>query len=572
MQLGFSHPDARIDGAKVLAPPLALAACLVYAAPSVASMNCSDIANLSLPDTMITLAQAYKAGDVVSGSTKAPVDLCRVAGTIKPGSKSNVHFEVWIPTDGSWNGKYQQIGNGGFAGSISLPTIANAVSRGYATAGTDDGTSGSPPTVPAGAPAFIGNMDVLLDYGYRAIKATTDDSKAIVTALMGTAPTYSYFVGCSDGGREALQEAQRFPSDFDGIIVGSPVNDQVGEFGAEYLFDMQATLTGPQTNGIPDAYIPASKLPLLTNAALQQCVGKDGGVASDAFLNDPRQCMFDPGVLTCKGGQDPSTCLTPAQVGAARKIYAGPHDHGILLFPGLEPGGEGVPGDWNTWISGSAPTKALQYILGYGFTCDLMQGTQTCDYLAADVVQQDDAARQLLQPILSSVNPDLSAFKAHGGKMIQYAGWADSAIAPENGLNYYRKVTHTIGDPRGFYRVFMVPGMAHCGGGAGPNAFGNGTSNGPAIDADHDLVKALERWVEQGKAPDRIVATHYLNNDPKQGVQFQRPLCPYPQRAEYVGHGDPSDASNFECVAHMDPFDPRNIGPQRAYMPEGAIR
>jgi hypothetical protein len=558
------QPIARQRTRKGVAPLLAapvMAAVMLHAAPAAAD-SCSNLISLSLPNTTITLAQTYAAGQTVSGTTKAPVGLCRVAGTIKPGSQSNIHFEVWIPTDGSWNGKYQQIGNGGFAGSISLSGIANAVSRGYATAGTDDGTSGPP----SGAPAFIGNPDVLLDYGYRAIKATSDDSKAIITALMNQAPSPSYFVGCSDGGREALQEAQRFPSDFDGIIVGSPVNDQVGEFGSSYLYDMQATLNGPQTNGVPDAYIPAGKLPLLTNAALAACVGKDGGVASDGFLSDPRQCFFDPVVVACKGGQDSSTCLTPAQVEAARKLYAGPHDHGILLFPGLEPGGESVPGDWQTWISGNSPSApGLQYTLGFGFGCDLMQGVTSCNYLAIDVVQQDDAARQKLQPILSSVNPDLSAFKAHGGKMIQYAGWADAAIPPENGLNYYRDVIHTMGDPSDFYRVFMVPGMAHCSGGAGPNAFGNGTNNAPVIDAEHDLVKALERWVEQGIAPDRIIATHYVNNAPAQGVAFQRPLCPYPERGEYVGAGDPNDAASFQCVAHHDPFDPRNIGPQRAY-------
>jgi feruloyl esterase len=549
-----------------VAPPLAAVAALLCATPA-AAMSCADLVNLALPKTTITLAQSYAAGDTVSGTVKAPVDLCRVAGTVRPGSQSNVRFEVWIPADGSWNGKYQQIGNGGFAGSISLSTIANAVSRGYATAGTDDGTSGSPPAIPAGAPAFIGNTDVLLDYGYRAIKATTDDSKAIIDALTGQAPRHSYFVGCSDGGREALKEAQNYPDDFDGIIVGSPVNDQVGEFGASYLWDMQATLNGPQTNGVPDAYIPASKLPLLTNAALAACVGKDGGVATDAFLSDPRQCRFDPGVVQCEPGQDPDTCLTPAQVEAARKIYEGPHDHGILLFPGYEPGGEAASGDWSNWITGSSPAKpGSQYGLGLGFACSLVQGVQNCDYLAVDVVQQDAFARIHLQPILSSVNPDLRAFRARGGRMIQYAGWADAAIAPQNGLNYYEAVTHEIGDPHGFYRVFMAPGMAHCSGGAGPNAFGNGTVNGPVIDSDHDLVRALERWVEDGIAPDRIIATHYVNNAPAQGVQFQRPLCPYPQRAEYVG-GDPNEASSFACVAHDDPFDPRNIGPQRAYKP-----
>src|SRR5689334_8382555 len=233
---------------KFVAAPLAAAVVALYAVPA-AAITCADLANLSLPDTTITRAQSYAAGDVVSGTTRAPAGLCRVAGTIKPGPRSNVHFEVWIPTDGSWNGKYQQIGNGGFAGSIQYAAVANATSSGYAAASTDDGTSGPP----AGANAFIENMDVLLDYGYRAVKATTDDSKAIINTLMGQAPRYSYFVGCSDGGREALQSAQRYPSDFDGIIVGSPVNDQVGEFGASYLYNMQATLTGPQTNGIPDA-------------------------------------------------------------------------------------------------------------------------------------------------------------------------------------------------------------------------------------------------------------------------------------------------------------------------------
>lgn len=546
-----------------VATPLAAALFMFCAAPAAAT-TCSvpDLTQLSLPNTTITLAQSYAAGAVVSGTTVAPVGLCRVAATVKPGLQSNVHFEVWIPTDGSWNGKYQQVGNGGFAGSISAANIANSVSRGYATAATDDGTSGPP----SGAPAFIGNPDVALDYGYRAVKATGDNSKAIVTALMGQAPTRSYFVGCSDGGREALQEAQRYPNDFDGIIAGSPVNDQVGEFGSSYLYNSQATLSGPQTNSIPDAYIPTSKLPLLTNAVLAQCAGKDGGLASDAFLSDPRQCKFTPSVVQCSAGQDPNTCLTPAQVQAAQQIYAGPHDHITLLFPGLEPGGEAPTGGWSSWITGSSPTSpGSQYTLGLGFGCDLMQSLTSCNYLAVDVVAQDAAARQIWQPILSAVNPSLSAFKAHGGKLIQYAGWSDAAIAPQNGLNYYRKVVQTIGDPSDFYRVFMVPGMAHCSGGNGPNSFGNGTSNGPVIDANHDLVKALERWVEQGTAPASITATHYVNNVVSQGVAFQRPLCPFPQRAEYVGQGDPNSAASFACVTRPDYFDLRNIDAQRAY-------
>src|SRR5690242_7842006 len=269
--------ESRHKSARVL-KTLLLSSVALYAAPGVAATSCESLGGLSLPDnTTITAAQSYAAGTTISftnssgqtSTTTAAAGLCRVQATAKPGAQSNIHFEVWVPTDGSWNGKYQQVGNGGFAGAISIATLANAVSRGYATAGTDDGTSGPP----SGAPSFIGNMDVLLDYGYRAVKATTDNSKAILTALMGQAPTRSYFVGCSDGGREALQSAQRSPDDFDGIIAGSPVNDQVGEFGASYLYNMQATLNGPQTDGVPDAYIPTSKLALLSSAALAQCMG-----------------------------------------------------------------------------------------------------------------------------------------------------------------------------------------------------------------------------------------------------------------------------------------------------------
>jgi feruloyl esterase len=230
MQLHSSQPSQPITQHRSrshVAAALAVAAVMFYAALAAAN-GCSDLTPAQAPNTTITFAQTYAAGTTVTGSTKAPVGLCRVVGTIKPGIQSNIHFEVWIPTDGSWNGKYQQVGNGGFAGSIQFAAIANATSRGYAAASTDDGTSGPP----SGAPTFIGNPDVLLDYGYRAIKATTDDSKAIINILTGKAPSYSYFVGCSDGGREALQEAQRYPDEFDGIIVGSPVNDQVGEFGS----------------------------------------------------------------------------------------------------------------------------------------------------------------------------------------------------------------------------------------------------------------------------------------------------------------------------------------------------
>jgi hypothetical protein len=532
-----------------------------YTRAAPAASTCEGLISLSLPDTEITVAQSYILGQVVTGITKAPSGLCRIAGTVRPSSDSNIKFEVWIPTDGSWNGKYQQIGNGGFAGTIWMSYIANAVSRGYAAAATDDGTSGPP----IGAATFLGHPNIQMDYGYRAIKATTDNSKAIVKELTGYNPRYSYFSGCSDGGREALMEAQRYPDDFDGIIVGSPANDLVGLLGASFLWNMKALLSGPQTQGIPDAYIPAGKLALLSNAALSQCVGTDGGALSDKYLNDPRACHFNAEAVGCKSGQDPLTCLTPAQTTAANKIYQGPHDpNGGLLFPGYEPGSESDAADWPEWLVGtSSASPGGQLSLTAAFWCDEMLGTADCPFLS--ITKEFRNAMQMLAPIVNATSPDLRQFEHHGGKLIQYAGWADSAVAPENGLNYYGSVTSEMGDAHDFYRVFMAPGMAHCYGGAGPNSFGNGTSDGPVIDAGHDLLKALELWVENGTAPEKIIATKYHDDNPQHGIAIQRPLCPYPKTAEYNGHGRTADSSSFKCVASEDLRYPTNRGTQAAY-------
>ena len=539
-------------------------AALIYTAlqiePSAAASLCTNLAGFSMPETKITLARSYRAGDVVSGVTKAPVGLCRVTGTSKPSSDSNINFEVWIPTKGRWNGKYEQIGNGGFAGTIWVSYIADAVSRGYAAAATDDGTSGPP----VGAPNFIGHPDVLKDFGYRAIKVTTDNSKAIIKRFTGKNPRYSYFSGCSDGGREALIEAQRYPKDFDGIIVGSPANDLAG-LGASFLWNMQALLAGPRKNGVPEAYIPADKIALLSRLAISKCAGKDGGVSTDAFLNDPTICHFDAAVAQCAAGQDPDTCVTPAQVGAVEKLYSGPHNlAGELLFPGYEPGTGSNAMDWPEWLVGTSSTSpGSQYAMTAAFWCDAVLGKPTCPFL--DLNGEFETATQSLALMANSTNPDLTQFKDHGGKLIQYAGWADTAIAPENGLNYYRKVTSVMGDVQGFYRVFMVPGMAHCYGGPGPNSFGNGNSDGPVIDPKHDLLKALEMWVERGVAPYKIIATKYFDDNPAKGVAFQRPLCPYPQIASYNGYGQIADPSSFNCRATERHLDPRNIGIQNAY-------
>ena len=494
---------------------------------------------------------------------------CRVAGTATPTSDSLINFEVWIPTDGSFNGKYEQLGCGGFCGSIGYSAIANAITRGYAAAATDDGSQAG------GLATFaLGHPEKITDFGYRALKETTDKSKAIITALTSQEPRRSYFNGCSDGGREALMEAQRYPDDFDGIIVGSPANFWthllVGADWAE-----QAILDDPAS------YIPQSLLPVLSKAALAQCVGQDGGVKTDIFLNDPQDCHFDPATIQCVPGQDPATCLSAAQVRAARKIYGGPHNPvtGELIFPGYEPGSESNPANWPAWIIGSSRAadlsnsltqgESLAAFFANGFFADFVFQNPNFDLRTLNFTTDVTLTDEDLAAILNSTNPDLRPLRAHGGKIIHYVGWADAAIPPANSVNYYNSVRAELAgagsqgrasdrwdEIQKFYRLFMVPGMAHCGGGDGPNAFGNGV-NGPVIDADHDLLKALEHWVEDAVAPEKIIATHYVNNNPASGVQFQRPLCPFPQVARYTV-GDPTNAGNFRCVQDERDQDPRD--------------
>jgi len=309
-----------------------------------AATTCEGLINLSLPHGQITAAETVTGGTFntppgcTTGSTGCTTNtglpqFCRVAGTGTPTNDSIINFEVWIPTDSSFNGKYEQLGCGGFCGSISYSGLANAIKRGYASAATDDGSQAG------GQPTFaLGHPEKIIDYGYRALKETTDKSKTIITALTGQGPQRSYFNGCSKGGHEALMEAQRYPDDFDGIIVGSPAN-----FWTHLLtgavWNQQALLNDPAS------YIPPSLLAVLSKAVLAQCVGQDGGVKTDVFLNDPRDCHFDPAAVQCVAGQDPTTCLSSAQVRAARKIYRGPHDPatGELIFPGYEPGSESNP-------------------------------------------------------------------------------------------------------------------------------------------------------------------------------------------------------------------------------------
>ena len=295
---------------------------------------------------------------------------------------------------------------------------------------------------------------------------------------------------------------------------------------------------------------------MLSQAALARCVGQDGGVKTDVFLNDPRDCHFDPATVQCVAGQDATTCLSSAQVRAARKIYRGPHDPatGELIFPGYEPGSESNASNWPAWITGvsrdadlsNSTGQALQLFFGNGFFGYFVFQDPHWDFRTLNFTTDVTLTDEDFAAILNSTDPDLRPLRAHGAKVIHYVGWADSAIAPINSVNYYNSVRAELAgvepvrqnsdrweEIQEFYRLFMVPGMAHCSGGDGPNAFGNGTSNGPVIDADHDLLKALESWVEQGAAPEKIIATHYVNNTPASGVQFSALVSVPAGRAVY---------------------------------------
>jgi feruloyl esterase len=460
---------------------------------------------------------------------------CRVAAEVSPTADSAIKLEVWLPASG-WNGKYQGQGNGGFAGMIGYPALGAAIKRGYATAGTDTGHAGGD------AAWALGHPEKVIDFGYRAIHEMTLKAKAIIEAFYGDHAQRSYFASCSDGGREALMEARRFPQDYDGILAGAPANFWT-HLLAGTMWVVQATTLDQAS------YIPAGKLPAIGAAVLAACDALDG--VTDGILNDPRQCHFDPATLLCKGA-DSDSCLTAPQLTALQKIYAGPRDSaGHQLFPGYLPGAEEGPGGWTPWITGSGPGHSLLFFFGTQYFTDMVYEQAGWDYKTFNVDQATKLADSKTAQALNATDPHLELFRARGGKLIMYHGWGDAAIPAPNTIDYYNSVVATMGRRKAdsFLRLYMAPGMQHCGGGPGPNSFGQG-ANYPPYDPEHNIYTALEQWVEKGAAPSKIIATKYVSDvNPAQGVKMTRPLCPYPEVAKYRGTGDTNDAANFVCAA-----------------------
>ena len=511
--------------------------------PALAQQACSELSALSLPHTTIMSAAIVPEGPIpqpaIFGNAPPIVapERCEVHAITRPTKDSEIHLEVWLPVSG-WNGKYLQIGNGGWAGSINRTGLISPLQRGYAVAATDDGHINDSP-VP-GATWAIGHPEKLIDFGYRAVHETNVQAKAILRAFFGRDEALSYFQGCSDGGREALMEAQRYPEDFKGIIAGAPANNWSHLFTG-FVWNEQALAKNP---------IPPAKLPAIQNAALAACDVLDK--VKDGLIEDPRACRFDPGSMICEAG-DASDCLTEGQVATLRKIYSGPTNPrtGEHIFPGYTMGTEAVAGGWVPWIL----PPGIQASFGNSYYGHAVFEQSEWDFrklnFDSDVAFGDAKAG----PVLNSTNPDLRSFRANGGKLIHYHGWGDPAISPLSSIEYYESVRdflsrfpdagHVNTDTEDFYRLFLVPGMGHCSGGIGPNNFGNGFIS-THTDSGHDILTALEAWVELGVAPAKLIGSGTAVGDSMKTMT--RPLCPYPQTAHYSGSGDPNDADNFTCT------------------------
>ena len=483
---------------------------------------CEGLTRLGLPNTTVTLARTVEAGAftpptaAAGEAPAAPVPnlpaFCRVAATLAPSSDSDITIEVWMPA-ANWNGKFQAVGNGAFNGTIPYGAMMAALRRGYATGGTDTGHAGG------GARWAVGHPEKVIDFGWRAVHEMTVASKKIVAAYYAAGPRYSYWNGCSAGGRQAMKAAQRFPEDFNGIIAGAPGLDWTGRAA-------QATRVAKVLETTDAARLSQKERQLLHGAVVQACDALDG--VKDGLIENPQRCTFDPGVLACTGSNG-TACLTAAQVTTARLMYSSAVDPKTRReTAGVAPGSELGWTDLG-WTTSARATGLDQF--RFLVHADPDWNVQKFD-LDSDIARADDADRDTI----NALDPNLKPFIDRGGKLIQYHGWSDPQISPRNSTQYYTRVIETLGGTatvRGSYRLFMAPGMAHCGGGEGPNTFAD------------NILAALERWVERGIAPDQIVASHSTNGV----VDRTRPLCPYPEVATYKGTGSIDEAASFVCKA-----------------------
>ena len=515
------------DLIKMAATALFLFGSVISMAAERAPQYCLELTSLNLPDATVSVAEIVAAGEFLppSENNRAARDtspaaqrrnriyqglpaFCRVAVNLQPSSDSDIKMEIWLPTDG-WNGKFLAVGNGAFRGNVRYRAMVDPLGRGYASSSTDTGHLGNT------ASFGLNHPEKVIDFGWRAVHEMTVASKTIVAAYYGQGPRHSYWNGCSAGGRQAMQEAQRFPEDYDGIIAGAPGLDWTGRAAA-------ALRVAKILEANASARLSGVDRELVHRAALNSCDAADG--VKDGLIGKPQQCEFDPGVLQCSGEKS-SSCLTTTQVNTVRMLYSSPLNPATgRAITGLLPGSE--PG-WTDlgWTRSARDTGMEQYkYLVYG------DPEWTIDRFNFEV---DIAKAEAMDAnTLNALDADLSPYFEAGGKLIQYHGWSDPQISPTNATQYYQRVTESLGGRdklHDSYRLFMAPGMAHCAGGPGPNSF--------------DMISTLEAWVERGEAPDSIIAVHRTDGE----VDRSRPLCPFPEEAVYTGTGSIDEAENFVC-------------------------
>lgn len=493
--------------------------------------DCAALANLELPGIRIDKAEPSTGEEappenlppgVPSRRSEAIVPHCRAEGVIS----EEIQFELLLPDD--WNGKFLMGGGGGFVGSLGFQGRFS-VNRGYATVATDTGHQA------AGIRAewAQNHLERQVNYGYLGVHRTAEAAKAIIRAYYGDPAEYSYFYGCSNGGRQALIEAQRYPEDFDGIVAGAPAH-QFSRVMAAFAYNMQRIF--PDPNDLENPLVTPHNRKLLQSTILEQCDKLDG--IEDGVLNDPRECGFRLSSLPlCPGGSPAAHCLTVAQREAIAAIYEGPRNQDGQIYPGFPLGGEAEGAAWQGWITGPSPAMLKAYgepssqfgFATQGFKYLMAQGA-AWDYSSYDF-ETFESDSQNLASIADATNTDLTALKEAGGKLILWHGWVDAALTAYGSIDYFEAAEKSDPKVRDYFRLFMMPGVFHCAGGPGPDRV--------------DWVSAIEDWVENGKAPQHPVASRLAEGK----LQKTRPLCVHPERAVYKGNGDPNEAANFECKA-----------------------
>ncbi|HTZ99930.1 MAG TPA: tannase/feruloyl esterase family alpha/beta hydrolase [Candidatus Aquilonibacter sp.] len=500
--------------------------------PASAQQSCESLASLKIPDVTITLAKSIQPPpdfEVPSlpgrygtpPGLKVSVPFCRVAGFAAPTGDSHIAFEVWLPLAASWNGKYVGQGNPGFVGAISYGGMAGTLARGYATASTDTGHADAEATG-ALPPWAVGHPEKVADWGHRAVHEMTIAAKQVIEAYYGKPPKLSLFSSCHEGGNQALAEAQKYPTDYDGIAAGDPAYDITHLQAVSVYLSWVALKDGVKAPG----YIPPSKFPVIHRAVLDACDALDG--VRDGLIENPMTCHFDPATIQCPGKTDEPSCLTAAQVETARQVYAGAKfADGSQIYPGLEPGSEL---DWHWMLSGPDPMA-----INKDFFATVVFQNPDWDWHTLDVSRDTRLADEKIGAMVNMTDPNLLAFKEHGGKLLMYQSWQEAAIPPGGLVDYYEHVVAAMGGPgktEDFARLFVVPAAGMCSG-----------FSLRSISGAWDAFDVIEKWRETNVAPEKIITTHRVDGV----VDRTHPICPYPQAAIYKGSGDPFDAASFTC-------------------------